>query len=115
MADINFGIFWLAHTVQETERLMLLRLLPARALKVLSGKGLGAGRRRKVEWKASVFDRKVHPKLPEGAVVKGWIGGLPAPRGERRDAVLFHDPGSEAQADPGVINCAGISKRIFAA
>jgi hypothetical protein len=88
MADINFGIFWLAHTVQETERLMLLRLLPARALKVLCGKGLRVGRRRKVEWKASVFDRKAHPKLPEGAVVKGWMVACRHP-GEKGEMLYF--------------------------
>jgi hypothetical protein len=73
MTDANFGIFWLAYTVQETQRAMLLRMTVARAQKVLSGKGLRAGRRRKVEWEASSFDRKAHPQLPEGAVVKGWM------------------------------------------
>ena len=73
LADANFGIFWLAHTVQESQRPMLFRLTTARAHKVLSGKGLRAGRRRKVEWEASMSDRKAHPKLPEGAMVKGWM------------------------------------------
>jgi hypothetical protein len=84
MTDANFGIFWLAYTVQETQRAMLLRMTVARAQKVLSGKGLRAGRRRKVAWEASSFDRKAHPKLPEGAVVKGWMvaGRHPEEKGE---------------------------------
>jgi len=88
MTDINFGIFWLAYTVQETQRPMLSRLNTARALKVLCGKNLRAGRRRKVEWEASVFDRKAHPELPEGAMVKGWMVACRHP-GEKGEMLYF--------------------------
>ncbi len=73
LADANFGIFWLAHAVQQAERPMLLRLTAARAQKMLSGDGLGAGRRRKVEWVASVWERRAHPQLEKGACVQGWV------------------------------------------
>jgi hypothetical protein len=73
MADINFGILAFAYAVQQTQRPMLFRLNATRAGKVLRGQGLRPGRRRRVEWEASARDRKTHPGLPEGAVVKGWV------------------------------------------
>jgi hypothetical protein len=51
LGDGNFGIFWFAHTVQQTQRPMLLRLTAARARKVRCGNRLRPGRRRKVEWR----------------------------------------------------------------
>lgn len=73
LADGNFGIFLIAYTVQQTQRPMLFRLTAARAQKVLGSAGLRPGRRRKVEWMASSYERKMHPDLPEGAVVTGWV------------------------------------------
>jgi hypothetical protein len=63
---------------------MLLRLTAARAQKVLGANGLGPGRHRKVKWEASRWERKEHPDLPEGAVVKGWVVACrnPARQGE---------------------------------
>ncbi len=84
LADGNFGIFVFAYTVQQTQRPMLLRLTAARALKVLGGRGLRPGRRRKVKWEASPWERQAHPGLPAGAVVKGWVVACrnPARQGE---------------------------------
>ena len=84
VADGNFGIFILAYTVQQTQRPMLFRLTAARAQKVLGGAGLRPARRRKVEWEPSWHERKTHPGLPEGAVVKGWVVAYrsPAEKGE---------------------------------
>jgi hypothetical protein len=84
VADGNFGIFVIAYTVEQTQRPMLFRLTAARAQKVLGGDGLRPGRRRKVEWKASSYERKAHPGLPEGAMVKGWVVACrnPANKGE---------------------------------
>jgi len=73
MGDGNFGIFAIAHAIQQTQRLMLLRLTMARARKVLGGDNLRPGRRRKVEWEPSSHERKAHPDLPAGATVKGWV------------------------------------------
>lgn len=84
LADADFGIFAFAHAVQQTERLMIFRLTTARAQKVLNGMNLRPGRRRKVQWEASRWDRKAHPDLAERAVVTGWVVACrhPARRGE---------------------------------
>jgi len=80
----NFGIFTFAYAVQQTQRPMLLRLTAARAQKVLGGNGLRPGRRCKVEWEASWWDRRANPGLPAGAVIKGWVVACryPARQGE---------------------------------
>lgn len=84
LGDGNFGVFTIAYAVQQTQRLMLLRLTVARAQKVLGGEGLRPGRRRKVEWEPSSQERKAHPELPAGATVTGWVVACrhPATRGE---------------------------------
>ncbi len=84
LADGNFGIFTFAYAVQQTQRPMLLRLTAARAQKVLGGNGLRPGRRCKVEWEASWWDRRANPGLPAGAVIKGWVVACryPARQGE---------------------------------
>jgi putative transposase len=73
LADGDFGIFAFAYAVQQTQRPMLLRLTAARAHKVLQGNTLRPGKRRKMEWEASLWDHKAHPSLPDGATVKGWV------------------------------------------
>jgi hypothetical protein len=73
LADCDFGIFAFAHAVQQTQRSMIFRLTAARTQKVLGGMGLRPGRRRKLKWEASRWDRSAHPDLPEGASVEGWV------------------------------------------
>ena len=87
LADADFGIFAFAHAVQQTQRLMIFRLTAARAGKVLGGMGLRPGRRRKVRWEASYWDRRSHPDLGERAVVEGWVVACPNP--SRRGEMLF--------------------------
>jgi hypothetical protein len=84
LADSDFGIFAFAHAVQQTQRSMIFRLTSARAQKVLGSMGLRPGRRRKVKWEASRWDRGSHSDLPEGAVVNGWVIACrnPARQGE---------------------------------
>jgi len=84
LADSDFGIFAFAHAVQQTQRLMIFRLTTARAQKVLGRMALRPGRRRKVRWEASRWDRSAHPDLPEGAVITGWVVACqnPSHRGE---------------------------------
>jgi hypothetical protein len=73
MGDGNFGIFAFAYAVQQTQRPTLLRLTAARARKVLCGNDLRPGRRRQVDGEASRWDRTAPLRLPDGAVVKGWV------------------------------------------
>lgn len=87
LADADFGIFAFAHAVQQTQRVMIFRLSIARAQKVLGGIRLRPGRRRKVRWEASYWDRRSHPDLAEGAVVEGWVVACPNP--SRRGEMLF--------------------------
>jgi len=89
MADINFGIFAFAYAVQQTQRPMLFRLNAMRAGKVLRGQDLRPGRRRRVEWEASARDRKTHPGLPEGAIVKGWVVACRHPDGNGEMLYFF--------------------------
>jgi len=83
LADCDFGIFAFAHAVQQTQRSMIFRLTAARAQKVLGDVGLRPGKRHKVRWEASRWDRSV-ADLPEGASVEGWVIGCrhPAREGE---------------------------------
>ena len=73
LGDGNFGIFFFAYAVQQTQRPVLLRLTVSRAKKVLGGPLLRPGRRRKVVWEPSSYERKMHPSLPEGCTVQGWV------------------------------------------
>jgi hypothetical protein len=84
---------------------MIFRLTIPRAQKILGGVGVRPGRRRKVKWVASRWDRKTHPDLAEGA----WLDGgdrLPEPARTGRDVILFHDVESEAQTDFGPVQTA---------
>jgi hypothetical protein len=87
LGDGDFGIFAFAHAVQQTQRPMLLRLTAQRAHKVLGGSRLRPGRRRKVTWEASSWDRQRHPDLPDGAVVKGWMVACKNPA--RNDEMFY--------------------------
>jgi putative transposase len=73
LADGDFGIFAFAHAVQQTQRPMIFRLTASRAQQVIGEVGLRPGRRRKVKWEASRWERSTHPDLPEEASVKGWV------------------------------------------
>ena len=73
LGDGNFGIFVFAYTVQQTQRPLLLRLTLARATKILGNSLLRPGRRRKVIWAPSAYERRMHPALPQGCAVQGWV------------------------------------------
>jgi putative transposase len=87
MGDGDFGIFAFAYSVQQTGRSLLLRLTVARAHKVLGGFSLRPGRKRKVVWETSAWDRQHHPDLPPKAMVKGWIVACPHPA--RKGELLY--------------------------
>lgn len=89
LGDGNFGIFAFAYTVQQTQRPLLLRLTAARARKVLGGNRLRPGKRRKVEWEASSWERRAHPGLPAAAVVKGWVVACRNPARQAEILYLF--------------------------
>jgi DDE family transposase len=87
LADGNFGIFAFAYAVQQTQRPLLFRLTAARAHKVLGDQGLRPGRRRQVAWEASGWDRQMHPELPVGARVQGWMVACRNPA--RKEEILY--------------------------
>jgi hypothetical protein len=72
LSDSNFGIFSFAYATQQGRRDMILRLTKARAEKILGGE-LVEGTDRRVVWRASRWDRKAHPQLPEQATVEGRL------------------------------------------
>ena len=87
LADGNFGIFAFAYAVQQTDRPLLFRLTVVRAGKVLGGSLLRPGRRRKIVWQASYWDRRAHPGLPQQCAVQGW---MVACRNPSRPAEVLH-------------------------
>jgi hypothetical protein len=72
LSDSNFGIFAFAYGVQRSQRDMVLRLPKARAQKILGGE-LRGGTDCQVVWRASAWERKAHPELPEQACVEGRL------------------------------------------
>ena len=72
LADGNFGIFAFAYKTQQGRRPMVLRLTLTRAQKISEGE-LVEGTDRRVIWRASRWDRKAHPELPESAIVEGRL------------------------------------------
>jgi hypothetical protein len=73
MADGNFGIFAFAYAVQRTARPMLFRLTLARARKLLGDGRLRPGRRHRLVWRPSAYERRMHPELPQECRVPGWM------------------------------------------
>jgi putative transposase len=72
LGDGNFGIFALAHAVQQSKRGMVLRLTLERAQKILAGK-LVKDTDQPLVWRPSRWERKAHPHLPEQAMVEGRV------------------------------------------
>jgi Transposase DDE domain. len=87
LADGDFGIFAFAYAVQQTQRPVLLRLTAARAGKVLQGDRLRPGKRRRVVWEASSWERQKYPDLPVGASVQGWVVACRNPA--RKEEILY--------------------------
>jgi hypothetical protein len=87
LGDGDFGIFAFAYAVEQSGRPLLLRLTAARAHKVLGGLPLRPGRKRKVVWEPSAWDRQQHPELPAEARVKGWMVACPHPA--RKGEMLY--------------------------
>src|SRR5262252_6494669 len=91
LADRNFGIFAFAYAVQQSQRPVVLRLTAVRAHKLLAGEVLRPGRRRRVVWEVSRWDRQGHPSLPAGAVVKGWMIACRNPANPQELLYFFTD------------------------
>src|SRR5579864_2662620 len=72
LGDGNFGIFYFAYRVQQSQRHSILRLTQARAQKIL-GSELTEGTDRKIVWIPSRWERSVYPQLPENACVEGRL------------------------------------------
>jgi putative transposase len=72
VGDANFGVFSVAHAVQQSAHPVLLRLTAERARR-LAGEALRDGIDREIVWKPSRDDRKNHPDLPADACVPGRL------------------------------------------
>lgn len=73
LADINFGVFSVAYATDQRSHSMLLRLQPARAIRLLGKESLQDGMDRRILWCPSRDDRKRHPQLPADACVVGRL------------------------------------------
>lgn len=72
VGDANFGVFSVAHTAQQHDRPVVLRLTAFRARR-LAGGDLQDGTDWTIVWKPSINDRRSHPDLPAGASVTGRL------------------------------------------
>lgn len=88
LGDGNFGIFAFAHAVDQSRRRMVLGLTQARAQKILGG-ALATGTDDKIVWRASRWDRKAHPQLPEQASVSGRLIVCVNPSNRKKLLYLF--------------------------
>jgi len=72
VGDQNFGVFWIAWAAQQQRHPVLLRLTAVRAQHAF-GCVLCNGTDRRVNWKASRYDRAAHPELPPDACAQGRL------------------------------------------
>jgi hypothetical protein len=71
LADINFGVFWVAYTANQKGHPVLFRLQRERAER-LAGGALRDGIDQRIEWRPSPHDRSKH-ELPADACVPGRL------------------------------------------
>lgn len=72
LGDRNFGVFSIAYGAVRQQQSVVLRLTRARAKKIAGG-SLTPGLDLPVVWRASHWDRKMHPALPADASVPGRL------------------------------------------
>ena len=73
MADRNFAVFSVAWAAQEKGYRVLFRMTEARARKIAGQILPPANSEQRVEWRPSRDDRRAHPEIPEGAIVRGRL------------------------------------------
>jgi hypothetical protein len=73
MADRNFAVFSVAWAAQEKGYRVLFRMTEARARKIAGQFLAPANSEQQVEWRPSRADRRAHPEIPEGAIVRGRL------------------------------------------
>jgi hypothetical protein len=88
LADANFGIFFFAYGVHQSQRSCVFRLTEARAEKLL-GKKPNKRMHKAVCWTPSQHDRRAHPELPANAQLKGWLIVCPHPQCPNEKLYLF--------------------------
>ena len=73
MEDRNFAVFSVAWAAQQKGYRVLFRMTEARARKIAGQFLPPANSEQRVEWRPSREDRRAHPHLPAGAVVRGRL------------------------------------------
>ena len=74
LGDGNFGVFFFVHAVQQSGRPIVARMTAARAASLLRGIPVPKdGKRVRVTWTPSYYERQAHPDLPADASVQGWV------------------------------------------
>jgi hypothetical protein len=87
LTDSNFGIFAFAYAVDQSQRPVISRLTAVRARKIAGDAKLRIGKRCRVVWEPSAYERKRHPNLPPDASVTGWVVACRNP--SRRQEILY--------------------------
>lgn len=72
LGDRNFGVFSIASCAVRQQQAVVLRLTQARAKKI-AGRSLTPGLDLPVVWRASAWERKMHPELPADASIPGRL------------------------------------------
>jgi hypothetical protein len=73
MADRNFAVFSVVWAAQEKGYRVLFRMTEARARKIAGQFLPPANGEQRVEWRPSPDDRRAHPEIPGGAIVRGRL------------------------------------------
>ena len=100
LGDGNFGIFYLAYQVDQSQRGLIFRLTPTRAKSMGAGALLPYGERT-VIWKPTRKDRNRHPDLPEDAQIEGRLIAV-QPNGSRDPWYLFTTQSEELEK---IVSC----------
>jgi hypothetical protein len=87
LGDGNFGIFYLAYKVDQSQRKLIFRLTEQRGKSMGAGALLPRGERR-ICWRPTRKDREKHPELPPDAQIEGRLMAR-TQNGFRRPLYLF--------------------------
>lgn len=88
LGDSNFGVFFFAYGVHQSQRSGVYRLTQARAEKIL-GKKPNKRMHKAVCWTPSEHERRAHPELPANAQLMGWLIVCRHPQRPKEKLYLF--------------------------
>ena len=88
LGDANFGVFFFAYGVHQSQRAGVFRLTQSRVEKIL-GRKPNKRMHTAVCWTPSDYELRAHPELPANAELKGWLIVCPHPQRPHEKLYLF--------------------------